>query len=136
MKTRKLKYGELRQVLIGLGFCEQTTKSNHLVYRHPDSHLPIFLPRMRATAVVEPIEISEPSQRPRKRRVLGEPCASDWNRKSIPGYPCAANACGDQKWQTRQRAGSVSDPRLGEGNTDAISLSMLPRLNKVSRTLL
>jgi predicted RNA binding protein YcfA (HicA-like mRNA interferase family) len=57
MKTRKLKYGELRQVLIGLGFCEQTTKSNHLVYRHPDSHLPIFLPRMRASAVVEPIEI-------------------------------------------------------------------------------
>jgi predicted RNA binding protein YcfA (HicA-like mRNA interferase family) len=57
MQTRKLKYGELRKVLVGLGFSEQTTKSNHLVYRHPDSRLPIFLPRMRASAIVEPIEI-------------------------------------------------------------------------------
>jgi predicted RNA binding protein YcfA (HicA-like mRNA interferase family) len=57
MKTRKLKYGEVRKVLVGLGFSEQTTKSNHLVYRHPDSRLPIFLPRMRASAIVEPIEI-------------------------------------------------------------------------------
>lgn len=57
MKTRKLKYGELRKVLVGLGFSEQTTKSNHLVYRHPDSRLPIFLPHMRASAAVEPIEI-------------------------------------------------------------------------------
>lgn len=57
MKTRKLKYGEIRKVLVGLGFSEQTTKSNHLVYRHPDSRLPILLPRMRASAIVEPIEI-------------------------------------------------------------------------------
>jgi hypothetical protein len=57
MKTRNLKYGELRKVLVGLGFSEQITKSNHLVYRHPDSRLPIFLPRMRASAIVEPIEI-------------------------------------------------------------------------------
>jgi predicted RNA binding protein YcfA (HicA-like mRNA interferase family) len=57
MKTRKLKYGELRKVLVGLGFSEQATKSNHLVYRHPGSRLPVFLPRMRDSAVVEPIEI-------------------------------------------------------------------------------
>ena len=47
MKPRKLKYGEIRKTLVGLGFSEQTTKSNHLVYHHPDSRLPIFLPRMR-----------------------------------------------------------------------------------------
>lgn len=57
MKTRRLKYGELRKVLVGLGFSEQTTKSKHLIYRHPGSRLPIFLPRMRSSAVVEPIEI-------------------------------------------------------------------------------
>jgi hypothetical protein len=57
MKTKKLKYGEVRKVLVGLGFSEQTTRSDHLVYRHPESRLPIFLPRMRASAIVEPIEI-------------------------------------------------------------------------------
>jgi hypothetical protein len=57
MRTRKLKYGELRKALVGLGFSEQTTKSNHLVYRHPDSRLPIFLPRMKASAIVESVEI-------------------------------------------------------------------------------
>jgi len=57
MKNKKLKYGQLRKMLVELGFSEQTTKCNHLVYRHPDSRLPIFLPRMRASAVVEPIDI-------------------------------------------------------------------------------
>jgi hypothetical protein len=57
MKTKKLKFGEIRKVLVGLGFSEQTTTSNHLVYRHPDSRLPILLPRMSASATVEPIEI-------------------------------------------------------------------------------
>jgi len=57
MKTRKLKYGDIRKALLGLGFSEQTTRSKHLVYRHPDSRLPIFLPRMNENAVVEPIDI-------------------------------------------------------------------------------
>ena len=57
MKLRKLKYGEIRKALVGLGFSEQSTRSNHLVYRHPDSCLPIFLPRITRDAVVEPIAI-------------------------------------------------------------------------------
>lgn len=56
-KHDRIKYGALRKLLTGFGYTDHITEGKYIVFRHPKSDLPIYLPRMRATQYVPPVEI-------------------------------------------------------------------------------
>lgn len=53
----KIKYRELRDALRRFGYEERITERQHIVFRHPNSRLPIYLPDMAPDDYVPPVEI-------------------------------------------------------------------------------
>ena len=53
MKTKRITYRQLQNVLLRLGYVPAASG----VFRHPQTHLPIILPRMQSRAVLKPIDL-------------------------------------------------------------------------------
>lgn len=56
MKTKKITYRQLQDVLLRLGYipAERTAPG---VFRHPKTHLPVILPKMPSRAHLKPIDL-------------------------------------------------------------------------------
>ena len=57
MSNRKITYDRLEKALRRRGYVAATPSADRVVFRHPDTELPIILPRMRKTEVLEPIDL-------------------------------------------------------------------------------
>jgi hypothetical protein len=56
MKT-KITFGRLEKVLGRLGYIADPLGRNRVVFRHPDTSLPIIMRRMRRTEILTPVDL-------------------------------------------------------------------------------
>jgi hypothetical protein len=56
MKTKKITYRQLQDVLLRLGYAPAESASAG-VFRHPKTHLPVILPKMPSRAHLKPIDL-------------------------------------------------------------------------------
>jgi hypothetical protein len=57
MSNRKITYDRLEKALQRRGYVATTPSADRVVFRHPDTELPVILPRFRKTEVLEPIDL-------------------------------------------------------------------------------
>jgi hypothetical protein len=55
--NRRITFGQLDEVLRSLGYAPENVLTNEVVYRHPDRHLFILLPREAPEAVAQPFDL-------------------------------------------------------------------------------
>jgi hypothetical protein len=55
--NKRITFGQLDEVLRSLGYAPENVLTNEVVYRHPDRHLFILLPREAPEAVAQPFDL-------------------------------------------------------------------------------
>jgi hypothetical protein len=57
MSNKKITYDQLERALRRCGYVADMPSGNRVVFRHPDTELPVILPRLRKREVLEPIDL-------------------------------------------------------------------------------
>ena len=57
MSNRKITYDQLEKALCRRGYVATTPSADRVVFRHPETDLPVILRRMRKTEVLTPIDL-------------------------------------------------------------------------------
>lgn len=57
MSNRRITYDQLEKVLQRRGYVAASPSPDRVVFRHPDTDLPVILRRMRKTEVLKPIDL-------------------------------------------------------------------------------
>jgi hypothetical protein len=57
MKNNRITSEQLHKVLTRLGYAAVAPGGDRTIYRHPDSRIDVFLPRMRRREVLKPIDL-------------------------------------------------------------------------------
>lgn len=57
MKNNVLKFEQLREVLVALGYVADPPNAKYTIFRHPNSALFVILPKMRRNSIVDSIHL-------------------------------------------------------------------------------